>query len=203
MSCRLLRGHSQHQSDFSETRRRKEGHALGKATPPFEERVPLLPLELDRRHVARPGRATGHLQALAVCRLLAAELSLLLRRQEVGVVRSGRVEVGVRDDDLDVLALCVAAGITMSASRRTRRHDRAKRGAPAEKSVSASWAVLRNSSRSFSCVTEERPASIVEVFCFNGDGGSTWLLANAGAGQHECSSRGSGRGHREQRESCG
>lgn len=46
---------------------------------------------------------------------------------------------------------------------------------PAEKSVSANCAVLRNSSKSFSWVTEDKPALISEACC---GGGSSSALRN-------------------------
>lgn len=127
---------------YSPTTNSERANALGEPAPPLEERIPLLPLQLHRSHLPRPSRSSGHLQPLLVLALLRSQLGFLLRSEEVGIVRGG-VQGGVRDD-LDVLAFCgpneVNPGVTGESGC----------DSPAEKSVSASCAVLRNSSRSFS-----------------------------------------------------
>lgn len=82
------------------------GDSLGKPAAPLEEGIALPALELEHGHLAVPGRAAGHLEPVGVLALLVAELLLLLRREQIRVVRRSR-ERRVRDD-LDVLPLCDA-----------------------------------------------------------------------------------------------
>lgn len=87
-------------------------NALCKPSPPLQKAVPLVPLQLARRHLLLPPRSSRDHQPTLERLVLGPELALLTGGQEVrvGLLRrrvGGRVDRGRRcRDDLDVLSLC-------------------------------------------------------------------------------------------------
>lgn len=97
-------------------------NALCKPSPPLQKAVPLIPLQLARRHLLLPPRSSRDHQPTLERLVLGPELALFTGGQEVrvGLLRrrvGGRVDRGRRcRNDLDVLSLCCGARTSESVA---------------------------------------------------------------------------------------
>lgn len=108
-------------------------------------------------HVPVPCRSTGHSEAPLVAPMLLPEILLLCISQQVRVLLPDDARARQDADVLPFWGNDMSSQFKLSNARRLDMSAPVLVHAPAEKSVAASWAVFKNSSRSFSCVTEWRP----------------------------------------------